>query len=165
MDKNQIVSKINRAAPGAVLEARRFGRSDMTSVWIEAQSIEKVAELLRFDPDISLDWLENLSVVELDGCLVLSYFLLSTAHPKLEIVVRSSLVPDTLQAEVEVPSVQAVWPMGIAMEQEAHLLFGVRFRASSLEHKPKQDFDFGRLFSTKFPDEIRGFPLRKKYGK
>ncbi len=165
MDKNLIVSKINSAVAGSVLEVRRFGRSEVESIWVETQSIHKIAFALCFDSELLFDGLENLSVVEFADCLVLSYFLQSSLRPELEIVLRVSVVPGAADAEVEVPSIQAVWPMGVPMEQEANEMFGVRFKSLPLGLKVQSEFDFERAFSRRLPEEIRGFPLRKKYVK
>ena len=78
MDKNPLISKLNKDVPGAVLETRRFGRSEITSIWIESQTIQKVAFALKNDVGLKLNWLENLSVVELEGVLVVTYFVTST---------------------------------------------------------------------------------------
>ena len=165
MDKNLIVSKINSAVEGSILEVRRFGRSERDSFWLETQSIHQVASVLCFDPEVSFDRLENLSVVEFADCLVLSYFLLSTRRPESEIVLRVSVVPPSIDAEVEVPSIRAVWPMAIPMEQEAHEMFGIRFKSLPLERRDQSGINFERAFSRRLPKEIRGYPLRKKYVK
>ncbi len=165
MDKNLIVSKINSEVQGSVLEVRRFGRSEIFSIWIEAQSVHKVASVLRADPEISLDWLENLSVVEFAECLVVSYFLQSTTRPHSQIVLRASVVPLSIDAEVEVPSIQAIWPMGAPMEQEANELFGVRFKSLPLERQFQSDFNLEGSLSRRLLPEVRGFPLRKKFVK
>ena len=163
MDKNPIVSKINNVFPGVVLESRRFGRSDSRSIWIEAQSIHKVAGLLRFDPEISLDWLENLSVVEFTEALVVTYFLQSRTDARTSLILRVSVAPPDTDAEVVVPSIRAIWPMGIPMEQEVHEMFGVRFKVLPVEKRVQSEFDFEKPLSRRLPEETRGFPLRKKF--
>ncbi len=154
MDKNQLISKLNHKAPGAVLESRRFGRSNRLSIWIEGQSIQKVAAVLKEDPDLELNWLENFSVVELEATLILSYFVNSLSKGD-SLVVRASLVPPDPERSVLFPSVRQIWTMGAPMEDEADELFGIRFWLES----PDQ------VISKKgcLPPGWKGFPLRKDY--
>jgi NADH:ubiquinone oxidoreductase subunit C len=156
VDKNPLISKLNKAVPGAVLETRRFGRSGTTSIWIEAQTIQKVAHALRNDSELKLDWLENLSVVEFEGILVVTYFVRSTTS-QFYYVIRASAVPASPDAEVLFPSIRGIWPMGVSMEQEAEEMFGVRFRANE-ESSSEGPAKPGRL-----PEDWKGFPLRKNY--
>lgn len=163
MDKNQIISKINKAVSGSVLEARRFGRSDVHSIWVEAQAIHRVAEVLKSDPDFSIDFIENLSVFELAEALVLTYFVRPSSEPSCRFVLRASIVlPDPLK-EVEMPSIALVWPMGAAMEQEAEEMFGIRFKIICGEDVDCLSSNFSRQFSNRLPHGFEGFPLRKKF--
>ncbi len=154
MDKNHLVSKLNKLFPGLILEVRRFGRSEVTSIWVEAQSIPKVASVLKDDLEFRLEWLENFSVVEFDQVLVISYFLGSTAKG-LSLVVRASLVPFTLLEEIGCPSVQNIWPMIEPMEREASEMFGIRFHLNKDQLYREKPF--------LLPEGWKGFPMRKKY--
>jgi Ni,Fe-hydrogenase III component G len=127
VDKNPFISKLNKSLPDAVLETRRFGRSGTSSIWVEAQAIQKVAAFLKNDAEFKLDWLENLSVVEFEKVLVTTYFVCSNTT-KHSLVVRASAVPESPNAEVSFPSIRAIWPMGEPMELEAEELFGIHFR-------------------------------------
>ncbi len=154
MDKNSLASKLNKIIPGAVLETRRFGRSPLSSIWVEAQSIQKVAVALKNDADLKLDWLENLSVVEFEKVLVVSYFLRSTSTQQC-IVVRASAVPSSPKAEVLFPSIRSIWPMGAPMEDEAEEMFGVLFRLTG----EAEDLSRPRRLAA----DWEGYPLRKSY--
>jgi NADH-quinone oxidoreductase subunit C len=119
----------------------------MTSIWIEAQTLENVALFLKNDNEYKVDWLENLSVVEFEGVFVVSYFIRSTTTP-FRCVIRASAVPSSPQAPVPFPSIREIWPMGTPMEEEAEELFGIQFS----KHPPNL-----------LPEGWTGFPLRKNY--
>ncbi len=150
MDKNPLISRLNKALPGAVLEVRRFGRSSVSSIWVETQSIQKVADFLINDLESKLDWLENLSAVEFEGVFVLTYFLRSTVTKQV-VAVRLSIIPTSENETVTLPSVQQIWPMAIPMQQDVTEMFGLKFQSSIVP-------EFGRL-----PAGWEGFPLRKNY--
>ncbi len=155
MDKNHLVSKLNKILPGAVLESRRFGRSGITSIWVEAQSICSIGLALKEDSEVRLDWLENLSVVEFEKVLVVSYFVRSYSTDQ-NLVIRASAVPTSNSAEVLFPSVRMIWPMAEPMEKEAFEMFGVRFQ---LDGEKDKNLDETRIL----PEDWKGFPLRKSY--
>lgn len=154
MDKNTLTAKLNKLIPGAVLEARRFGRSNITSIWVEAQSVQKVATTLRSETELKLDWLENLSVVEFEKVFVVTYFLRSSSSG-FNFVMRASIVPSSPNASVAFPSVRNIWPMAQVMEDEAEEMFGIIFK----QEETKED----RLSSRRLPSGWKGFPLRKNY--
>lgn len=154
MDKNLLVAKLNKAVPGAVLEARRFGRSSHSSIWVEAQTIQKVANALKTDAVLGLDWLENLSVVEFEKVFVISYFVRSS-ESQFNVIIRASAVPSAPHAEVFFPSIRTVWPMGEPMEEEAEELFGILFRVEGVNSRESR--------MAKLPGEWKGYPLRKNY--
>jgi NADH:ubiquinone oxidoreductase subunit C len=154
VDKNPLISKLNKLVPGAVLETRRFGRSGMISIWIETQTLQQIARTLKSDPELHLDWLENLSVVEFEGILVASYFVRSTITPH-HYVLRASAVPSSPEAEVLFPSVREIWPMAIPMEEEAQEMFGIRFQVDESQQDEVQ--------ARRLPENWSGYPLRKSY--
>ncbi|MGZ3688931.1 MAG: NADH-quinone oxidoreductase subunit C [Bdellovibrionota bacterium] len=138
--------------PSQILETRKFGRAEVLSAWIELGGIRELASGLVADPELRLDWLENLSVIQMDSALVINYFLRSSATPE-RLILRGSVVPASPNEEVEVPSVREAWPMAEAMENENGELFGVRFTPAVVsELKPRY-----------FPDGWSGFPLRKTF--
>ncbi|MCM2278023.1 MAG: NADH-quinone oxidoreductase subunit C [Oligoflexia bacterium] len=152
MELAAIITKLNKAAPGAVLQKARFGRGGAQAIWIEARALPAVAATLRNDPDLKLDWLENLSVAQLEDALVITYFLRSRETPLCAILRATvTLNENESPAELpEVPSVREIWPMARSMERESSELFGIRFG--------------GELAAAGIlPKGWRGFPLRKSY--
>ena len=155
MDIAELINKINHAVPGAVLEKTRFGRTSRTAVWIEARALPEVAAFLHSGGGPALDWLENLSVMQMDETLVATYFLRSSQKPDRELIVRVSVAIPGLNRDVVFPSVSSTWPMARAFEVEAGELFGIRFndRQGARTHQPYQ----------LLPEGWTGFPLRKTY--
>ncbi|MBI2711503.1 MAG: NADH-quinone oxidoreductase subunit C [Bdellovibrio sp.] len=153
MDKNQIVLKLNSICSGTVLEAGEFGRSGVVSVWIESKTVLQIAECLKNDLEFQLDWLENLSVVELEEVVVVTYFLRSTTTPET-LVLRISALPGSKSEKIVFPSVSSIWPMAIPFENEAEQLFGVTFIG-------KESCELNNKFL--LPDLSHGFPLRKSF--
>jgi NADH:ubiquinone oxidoreductase subunit C len=153
-----LIQKLNDIAPGAILEKQRFGRSGALSVWIEVRAIQKIAEGVRHAAGLELDWLENLSVMQLDEALVLSYFVRSTTTDE-RVILRGSVVPPSINAEVKVPSVVDVWEMAAPMQEEIAELFGVRFSGGG----SGSGGDGVEARGSRLPEGWRGFPLRKGY--
>ncbi|MCM2322097.1 MAG: NADH-quinone oxidoreductase subunit C [Oligoflexia bacterium] len=149
METAALISKLNKAVPGAVLQKARFGRGGKHAIWIEARSIAAVAEALSSDPELRLDWLENLSVAQLDEALLLTYFVRSR-QTEVVAVLRATLALKSEDELVDAPSVRTVWPMAVPFEREASELFGIRFGK-------------GKRETGILPKGWRGFPLRKSY--
>lgn len=158
MDKNPLISRLNKTVPGAVLEVRRFGRSPISSIWVETQSIQRLGEALKSDPECKFDWLENLSVVEFEGVFVITYFLRSTVTQHT-VVLRLSAVLASPTSEVVIPSVWKIWPMAVPMEKDAQEMFGVVFKAPQ-GSTTVEDSDAKIKI---LPEGWDGFPLRKNY--
>ena len=154
MEKNFIVSKLNKALPGSVLEVRRFGQSDAVSIWIEAQNIQKIALFLKSETELKMDWLENFSVVEFENVFVATYFVRSFSNEH-QLIIRISVVPDKHSEDAHLPSVKLIWPMIEPMEHEAEELFGIYFRVDP----DKKEHARSRIL----PHPWRGYPLRKNY--
>jgi NADH:ubiquinone oxidoreductase subunit C len=154
VDTNAILSKLEKAAPGKILESGRFGRSDLLSVWVEGAAVHAVAKALSSDSALKLGWLENYSVAEIGDSLVVSMFLRSR-DTQTQLVIRSSVAVDSEKAAVEFPSVREIWSMAAPLENEAAELFGIRFKKLSGE-------------SIEIPHTILGeeesrFPMRKSF--
>jgi NADH:ubiquinone oxidoreductase subunit C len=150
VDIKELIPKLKRQLPRAVLDSRPLGRSDELSVWIEMSSVKDVARALASDDECPLDWLEHLSVIEIDQALVVSYFLRST-QSGAALILRGSLLPKGAEDEVQADSVTEIWPMAEWFEAENSELFGVRFEGNPVRQK--------RLL----PQDWQGFPLRKGY--
>ncbi len=157
MDMNAILSKLEKAAPGKILESGRFGRSELLSVWIESVAIHAVAKAVSEDSTLKLNWLENLSVAEVGDSLVISWFLRSR-ETHAQLAIRSSVVVESEPGPVELPSVREVWSMAAPLENEASELFGIRFKKTSGEC-----FEIPQtLLGPHFGNEA-GFPMRKSF--
>lgn len=154
MEKNPSPHKLTSLLSPYLLKTTRFGKSKMPLVWVAAPSILQVAECLKKDTELALDWLENLSVVELEGVFMVSYFLRSRKTP-YRLIVRLSEVATKSNERVSIPSAQTVWPMAAPFEKEIQELFGFSFKNSdgSLE-------DLGQKL---LPEGLKGFPLRKDF--
>lgn len=161
MEPLEILNKLKKAVPAAVLEETVFGQESgadgagrMDCAWVETRSLREVAGYLVSEPAIALDWLENLSVIQVEDSLVATYFLRSTRHAhQLVLRVSSSLASQSKEAEL--PSVRAAWAMAEPFEVEAGELFGILFTdaAGKRAHAPQQ----------RLPKGWKGYPLRKTY--
>jgi NADH:ubiquinone oxidoreductase subunit C len=150
----EILKKLKQVAPGSVLEKAPFGRSSTTSLWVEARLLADLASKLKADPGTALDWLENLSAIQMDEALVVTYFLRSTTQ-KSTLILRVSLVPQSASREVELPSVAQIWSMATPFEIEIQELFGIRFLDSAAQP--------AHAVSQRLPKDWNGYPLRKGY--
>ena len=156
MEDDSIKNWINSKVDGAVLEKRFFGRTNVVSFWLEASALTKVAQLVLGDEKTRMDWLENLSAIQMDQAIVLSYFLRSTITGQ-RMVFRVSLVPENFEATVQIKSVSTIWPMATLLERDIADLFGVNFEGnkfSVLEIPSKRSI---------LSDDFEGFPLRKSF--
>lgn len=150
MDTNELKRRIKALSPEGILEIQAFGRAGTLAVWVEAGSLSAVGNAIKNDTGLRFDWLENLSAMEINRSLALSYFLRSTVNQD-SIVIRVSVVPKSSEEPADAPSVIDVWPMAASFEREISDLYGVRFRGNELE---------GRYL---LPEGWVGYPLRKDY--
>ena len=149
METSALIKKLESLAPGAILETKPFGRSGNISVWLEQGRVLEVAEILKEEPTLKLDWLENLSAFEIESSIVLTYFLRSSVTGK-SLVLRGSVVPASEAETVSSKSVSSVWPMARSFEAEIQDLFGVVFEGVQKSYSV-------------LPTNWKGFPLRKSY--
>jgi NADH:ubiquinone oxidoreductase subunit C len=149
----ELISKVKAGVPGAVLESRPFGRNKEVSLWIEMGAISRLAEFLKQEPTLSLDWVENLSVMQVEDALVLTYFLRSSITGGF-VIVRGSVVPESQESRVKIASTADTWNSVAVFEAEAAELFGIDFERSGA----RPAFTLGLL-----PETWKGFPLRKEY--
>ncbi|MBL7715889.1 MAG: NADH-quinone oxidoreductase subunit C [Bdellovibrionales bacterium] len=97
-----------------------------------------------------MTWLENLSAMELNQALVLSYFIRDLDSPT-RLVLRASLTPKDADSTASIDSVTTIWPMAREFEKEISDLFGVVFNGNQIA---------GRYV---LPEDWIGYPLRKSY--
>ena len=158
MDTNLLVSKLKEHLPGRILETSFFGRVETLCLWVESKAIAEVAEFLLSTEDLAYDEIESLSCMQLEDALVLSYFLRST-QTKKEVVLRVSLAITSPKNEIDMPSVQSLFPAAIVYEQEIHRLFGVRFLKKGRNHADARVVFLDGIL----PPGRVGFPLRKSF--
>jgi NADH-quinone oxidoreductase subunit C len=148
VETGELIEQLGRAVPGSVLEVRPFGAQGEPSVWIESSKLLAAGRYLK-DRTPPLEWLEDLTVFQLDQTLILSYFLRSFVSEE-RLVLRVSLVIPGADAWVAAPSVVDVWPEARAFEADLGELFGIKFGEKGTGF---------RLL----PEDWDGFPLRKNY--
>ena len=149
MDASELIPRLEAAAPKSILEVGPFGRSQELALWIEMKALSAVGRAIATDTDLPMDWLENITAMEIEGAIVLSYFLRSS-RTGAHLVLRGSLVPAGFEDAVEVASVSQHWPPAVRLEAELSELFGIRFSGATPS---------ARLL----PEGWEGFPLRKAY--
>ena len=128
MEPNALLARLTERLGILALEKGRFGRSGAPAIWVESKSVLKAAAKLAAGNDTDaerFDWLENLSAIQMDDAIVLSYFIRNRAH-SLPVVIRASLVFEKSKT-VEVPSVSPAWRTATLFEQEIESLFGIKF--------------------------------------
>lgn len=113
-----------------LVESRSFGRnSGILSLTVEPKNFRGVAEYLRSEPEMELDFVEAITVFVLDKAIILSWFMRSY-HTDVNIVLRTSLDKIRTDREPVIESVADLWPMAKAFEDEIATHFGVRFDAA-----------------------------------
>ena len=119
-----------------------------SAIEVDADKIERVAELLKSDRALRFDCLSNLSALDYPdkGNIQVVYNLFSYEHRH-----ELTLKVNADRANPVVPTVERVWPAANWMEREAWDLLGVVFTGHS---------DLRRIL---LPDDWVGFPLRKDY--
>ena len=152
METGEIINKLKSAVPSCVLEKSRFGRSGNLSLWVDSRTILLAAGFLKDDPEVRLEWLENMSAIQMDGALVVTYFLRSYVS-KASLMIRASLEPAGPSKDVSLASVSSIWAMASAFEFEIQELFGIRFEGLAQ----------GGVIGQRLPKNWNGFPLRKTY--
>ncbi len=136
-----------KAGAEAVEEAyvNRAGRHLPTLV-IKRESWPAVAGLLKEDPELSFDYVRNLSGVDYETHMEVVYHLYSFAHSH-QIGIRVK----TDREESKMPSVSHLWKAANWNEREIYDLLGIHF-----EGHPN-------LKRILMPDDWVGHPLRKDY--
>ncbi len=143
---NAILTKLKGRFPQSVLESSEF-RGDLT-VMVKREDIVSVCTYLRDDPDLSFDYLSDLTAVDRLGRkprfdVVYHLYSISRNHR-----VRLKVGIDEDQS---ISSVTSVYGGANWLEREVFDLFGVNF-----ENHP----DLRRIL---MPDDWEGHPLRKDF--
>lgn len=112
------------------VESRTFGRnSGILSLTVEPKNFRGVAEYLRSEAEMELDFVEAITAFALDKAIIVSWFMRSY-HTDVNIVLRTSLDKIHSEREPVIESVADLWPMARAFEEEISTHFGVRFDAA-----------------------------------
>jgi NADH-quinone oxidoreductase subunit C len=132
------VALVPNGAPGA-----------QPSLLLGAAQARALAQYLRDEPTLRLDFCSNVTGVDWPGYLEAVYHLYSVAlrHGPLVIRVRTANRSD----QVEIPSLTPVWRSCEFQEREAFDLLGIRFAGHP---------DLRRILMW---DEFKDYPLRKDY--
>ncbi len=133
MDANPILSKLNRIAqefaPGAILEKGSIAGPDpVVLVWVDVKLLRKLLEALRADQGLGADWVENITVAQVESTLMATYFFRSTAvSESATFALRATTLPANPDAWASLPTIRDLWPMAAPMENYVSELFGIRF--------------------------------------
>jgi NADH-quinone oxidoreductase subunit C len=123
---------------------------DVKDPWIEVQAdgLVEIARFLRDEPELSFDYLVNLTGVDLkaEDALQVVYHLYSYRH-RHPLVLKVKARRD----DPKVPTVEGVWKAANWQEREAYDLVGIVFTGHS---------DLRRLL---MPEDWVGYPLRKDF--
>jgi NADH-quinone oxidoreductase subunit C len=146
-EKHPVFQRLHALNPGAVDDAQSF-RGELT-LWVAAEHLRDLAQLLRDDPEFSFKYLSDLTALDhypLEPRFETVYHLYSIEHNRrLRLKVR--LPGDVPSVDSMVP----VWPGAIAFEREVFDLFGIYFQGHPY------------LVRILLPDDWEGNPLRKDY--
>ena len=145
-----VLSRINAALPEARVELlNNPSPSGQHALLVHREDALKVAEFLKNDPELLLDFASNVSGVDYADHLEAVYHLYSVAKKHGPITLRTRT--GDRDKDAIVPSLTPVWKSADFQEREAFDLFGIRF-----EGHP----DLRRLLMW---DEFVDYPLRKDY--
>ena len=149
VERHPAVRLVRAAMPDAIVEIVRF--RDETTIHVQAPMLRDVCALLRQGPEVKLDFLTDVTAVDM---------LRLRTRPRFDVVVLLYSLRDRVRVRLKagvddgesVPSLVPLWNGANWMEREAYDMFGINF-----EGHP----NLRRMF---LPDDWdEGFPLRKDY--
>ncbi|HEY8668613.1 MAG TPA: NADH-quinone oxidoreductase subunit C [Tepidisphaeraceae bacterium] len=146
MNNQQIASKLSERFGARILAS--FPDDKHPRIHVNAGDWRDIAEFLRRDPELQLDWLQNLSGVDYVAddkmCVVYDLWSFELRH-RLAVKVYCS------REDAHVPTVVDLWAAADWNEREAYDMFGIIFDGHP---------DLRRILCA---DDWEGFPLRKDY--
>jgi NADH-quinone oxidoreductase subunit C len=146
----EIKSAIEAAVPGAGVEiAANPSPSGQVSLRIEPSHALAVAQFLRDDADLKLDYLSNVTGVDWPESLEAVYHLYSVEKKHGPVVLRMHTVNRSDQ--VELPSLTPIWRSAEFQEREIFDLYGIVFTGHP---------DLRRLLMW---DGFKDHPMRRDY--
>ena len=145
-----VLDRLHAALPQARVElVNNPSPSGQHALLVHREDAVQVAEFLKNDPELLLDYASNVSGADYPEYLEAVYHLYSVAKKHGPIVLKTRT--GDRAANATVPSLTRVWKSADFQEREAFDLFGIRF-----EGHP----DLRRLLMW---EEFVDFPLRKDY--
>jgi len=139
------------AAFGSAIQIETLGRSEQYMAEVKPDKLMEVAAWLRMEESFRMDFLENISIYEMKGVFVVSYFLRSNSQD-ICFILRTNLSTPQGMEKVELPSVIGVWSQAEAFEAEQSALFGISFSGENTNARVSRNFG-----------DFSGFPLRKSF--
>jgi NADH-quinone oxidoreductase subunit C len=147
LDEPPPLRRLRQAYPDAILEVVEF-RGE-TTVRVPAEQIEAIGQLLRDDPAVQLNYLADLTGLDLQP-----------RRPRFDVIYQLYSIPHhhslRLKAAVDegaaIPSVTELWAAANWAERECYDMFGIIFAGHP---------DLRRILLPEYWDE--GHPLRKDY--
>ncbi len=137
-----IKNKISNIVPN--VEFKEQG--DLIAV-VEADSLHKVAEAIRYDKEDAMDYLREIVGMDWGETLGALYYLESTAsHNRIALRTETSDRKNPI-----LPSVSDLWKTAVIKEREVFDFFGIKFAGNP---------DMRRLF---LREDWVGYPMRKDY--
>ncbi|WP_052330146.1 NADH-quinone oxidoreductase subunit C [Thermicanus aegyptius] len=143
-----IVKRITEKIDSSPVEQAfiNFHSKEVPTLYIKKEKWLETARLLKEDPELSFDYLNDLHGIDFETHMEVFYSLQSIEH-KTQIAVHVKTERDGGR----IPSVTSIWPGANWQEREVYDLFGLSF-----EGHP----DLVRIL---LPDHWVGHPLRKDY--
>lgn len=146
MTSTEIANHLQKTFPAGILAA--FPVDKHPRVHIEAGRWREMAQFLRNDPSLKMDWLANLSgvdyVADQKMCVVYDLWSFDLRH-------RFAVKVYCPREKPSIPSVADLWAAANWHEREAYDMFGIDFPGHP---------DLRRILLT---EDWEGFPLRKDY--
>lgn len=136
---------------GSAIQIKTLGRSEQYMAEVKLDKLMEVAAWLRMEESFRLDFLENISIYEMKGAFIVSYFLRSNSQD-ICFILRTTLPAPLGNEKVELPSVIGVWSQAEAFEAEQAALFGINFSGEKTNARVSRNFG-----------DFSGFPLRKSF--
>jgi NADH-quinone oxidoreductase subunit C len=149
LERHPAVRVIREALPGAIVQIVRF--RDETTIHVNRENLRNVCLLLRDDPRVSLNFLTDLTAVDMLRLRIEPRFDVVALLYSLKNRVRVRLKAGCNDGE-QVPSLVPLWNGANWLEREAYDMFGIIFDGHP---------NLKRILLADDWDE--GFPLRKDY--
>ena len=149
LERHPVVRLLREAMPGAIVQLVRF--RDETTIHVKREQLRDVCLLLRDDPRVSLNFLTDLTAIDM---------LRLRIEPRFDVVALLYSLRNRVRVRIKagcndgepVPSLVPLWNGANWLEREAYDMFGIIFDGHP------------NLKRMLLPDDWdEGFPLRKDY--